>query len=219
MKQHIITELPSSTDLHTSGSESLIESSMEVSPYDTYEVSGLDGREMETIISKVNTCAVDIKIPCICSLFDLKQALYCCDALIAHTEFEEHAPILVQDDDFVSKITIYRNGILVAIQERNYSDDVVLTNTELEELKTPIEFDEYIDCDFSVYEFTKALEEDEYLIKAGLRNQEDSQKQFLLGLREAVYEDVTFNMDANGKARFFEIHKYDKTYIFNYDTI
>ena len=218
MKSFIKTELPSSTDLHTSGSESLIESA-EVSSYDTYEVSGLYGKEMETIISKVNTCTVDIKIPYICSLFDLKQALCCCDALIAHTEFEEHAPILVQDDNFVSKLKIYRNGILATIQERNYSDDVVLTNTELEELKTPAEFDEYIDCDFSVYEFTMALEEDEYLIQASLRNKEDSQKQFLLGLREALYEDITFNMDANGKAHFFELHKYDKTDIFNYDTI
>lgn len=217
MKSLIEKELPSSSELYTGGDESLIESG--VSVYDTYGVSGLFGAEMEAIILETCIYVVGVNIPLTRSLFELKQVIYCCDALIAHTKFEGRTPMLRGDNDFFSQHKIHRKWILTAIENGNYSDDIVLSDSELDELRTPVEFDDYIDTDFSVYEFTKALEEDEYLIRMGFRNKGDSEKQNLLDLREDLYENITSNMDNQEIEEFFELHKYDKTYIFNYDTI
>ena len=94
-----------------------------------------------------------------------------------------------------------------------------MKKSELAALQTPVEFSEYIYTDFSVYEFTMALEEDEYLIQIGLRKKKDSHKEDLLDYRNDMYQERIYLMNNKERDEFFELHKYDKTYQRTNDTI
>ena len=198
MKQHIITELPSSTDLHTSGSESLIESGLEEEIAKVLELpnctidKSITGLELEKKVLKTYSRLYKTEEAFMCSLSELIASIHYIDLAIHWSEQELTVTLNYFCDDalFLKNYNKYRNIIYQAIEKAQYIDSVLISDYELNALKTPNEYvleNAYVECDCTFTAFEKAFKFNNQLIKYGIRDDTTSKETWLSELREEFY--------------------------------